>query len=156
MLERVWVYLQVDGTAPGVDLPDWLRTPAVPLQVGYNMPNPIPDLQVDDWGVTCTLSFRRTPHTCRIPWAAIFAFHDGEGGGVVFPEDLPAALIEQAAKELAEAQASEEPGSGPEDTGEAAAAAAVPEPTPAPSTRSQGGQGGGRSGKPRPSHLKLV
>ena len=103
LLERIWVYLQVNGTAPGVDLPDGLRTPAVPLQIGYNMPLPIPDLKIDDWGVTCTLSFRRTPHTCRIPWNAIFAFTDGEGGGVVFPEDIPPVL--QAAIAQAEATA---------------------------------------------------
>ena len=93
-----------NGTAPGVDLPDGLRTPAVPLQIGYNMPLPIPDLRIDDWGVTCTLSFRRTPHTCRIPWNAIFAFTDGEATlqelnaqGDMFPRgESPAAQLADA------------------------------------------------------------
>lgn len=155
LLGRAWVYLQVNGNAPGVDLPDWLRTPSVTLQIGYNMPVPIHDLAVDDWGVTATLSFRRTPHTCRIPWAAIFALADGDGGGILFPEDVPAELQEAiAAAESAAARKSDKsPVTAdlapiPPNTPAPDAAPAAPPPADKPPLL--------KSGKPRPSHLKLV
>jgi stringent starvation protein B len=90
LLQHSWAYLQVDGRVDGVDLPDWLRAPGVTLQIGYDMPVPIPDLAIDDDGVTATLSFRRTPHKCRLPWRAIYAITDAEGRGVMFPDDVPA------------------------------------------------------------------
>jgi hypothetical protein len=90
LLEKSWAFLQVDGRVEGVDLPDWLRAPGVTLQIGYDMPVPIPDLVINEQGVTATLSFRRTPHTCKLPWRSIFAMTDAEGRGVMFPDDVPA------------------------------------------------------------------
>jgi hypothetical protein len=65
------------------------------LQVGRRMAIPIPDLTIDDEGISCTLSFNRSPFWCRIPWSAIYALI-GEGGrGGVWPEDVPPELQQQ-------------------------------------------------------------
>jgi stringent starvation protein B len=88
LLAQDWAYVVVDGRQPGVDLPDWLREPEVTLQIGYDMPLPIPDLAIDDDGVTATLSFQRTPHRCRLPWTAVIAIASSDGRGLRFePSD---------------------------------------------------------------------
>ena len=98
LLGETWPFLHIDGRAAGVDLPEALRGPSVTLQIGYDMPLPIPDLTVDDAGVRCTLSFRRTPHFCIIPWKAIYAFSDVDGRNVVFPDDVPPEVATAQAK----------------------------------------------------------
>jgi hypothetical protein len=50
---------------------------------------PIPDLKVDDDGITCTLSFNRSPFWCKIPWGAIYALVGEDGRGGVWPDDVP-------------------------------------------------------------------
>lgn len=78
------VFLHLDGRAHGVVVPARLRTqPQVVLQVGHNMPVPIPDLRLDHAGVYGTLSFKGVPYTCFVPWDAIFAVvgEDGKAHG---------------------------------------------------------------------------
>ena len=83
-------YLQLDGRTSGVSLPDWLRVdPAVVLELGLELAIPIPDLVVDDFGVRATLSFRREPYSCAIPWTAVYTIADGKGRGALFDEDVP-------------------------------------------------------------------
>jgi stringent starvation protein B len=141
VLGRSWAFLQLDGRAEGVDLPEWLREPSVILQIGYDMPVAIPDLELSENGVTATLSFRRIPHKCIVPWHAIFAITDVEGQGVMFPADVPADLPAAGAPSVA-------PAGQVRSTMEVSP---VSEPRPEPPS-------GGKlkSGKPRPSHLKLV
>jgi hypothetical protein len=59
------------------------------LQVGLNMAIPIPDLKVDEVGISCTLSFNRAPFWCRIPWSSIYALVGEDGRGGVWAEDVP-------------------------------------------------------------------
>jgi stringent starvation protein B len=90
LLARSSVFVQLDGRAEGVELPEWLRgDPQVVLQLGYDLAIPIPDLVVDDDGFSATLSFRRTPHTCKVPWAAVIAIADADGRGALFPPNAP-------------------------------------------------------------------
>ena len=42
------------------------------LQYGHDLPIPIPDLEVDDYGVRATLSFSRTAHLTVVPWSAVY------------------------------------------------------------------------------------
>ncbi|MGC4064486.1 MAG: hypothetical protein QM784_07555 [Polyangiaceae bacterium] len=71
------------------------------LQVGLNMAVPIPDLDVAEPGITCTLSFSRRPFFCSIPWKSVFGLV-GEGGpGLVWPDDVP---VEVAAQVQAQGQ----------------------------------------------------
>lgn len=51
---------------------------SIRLNIGLNMPIPVPDLCVDESGISCTLSFSRTPHYVVIPWSAVEGFMDSE------------------------------------------------------------------------------
>jgi hypothetical protein len=53
------------------------------------MPKPIPDLNVDEEGISCTLSFSNSPHYCFLPWGAVYALIGASGRGMVWPEDVP-------------------------------------------------------------------
>jgi hypothetical protein len=56
---------------------------------------PIPDLTIDEAGISCTLSFNRSPFWCRIPWHAIYALVGEDGRGGVWPEDVPPEIQQQ-------------------------------------------------------------
>jgi stringent starvation protein B len=75
------------------------KQPQLVLQVGLNMPVPIPDLEVNDDGIACTLSFSRTPHYCWIPWTSVFALVGQNNRGMVWPEDVPKEVTAQAAQQ---------------------------------------------------------
>ena len=93
ILERSTAYLQIDGRAAGVVLPEHLRAnPSVILQVGYQMAIPIVDLKLDDEGWRGTLSFARSPFHCQVPWSAVYGVADDEGQALIFREDVPADL----------------------------------------------------------------
>src|SRR6185437_11844797 len=82
------------------------------LQVGMNMPVPIPDLRLDDEGMSCTLSFNRAPFFCVVPWSAVFAMVGEDGRGMVWPDDVPAEVARQAQSRGAEATRKELPKPG--------------------------------------------
>lgn len=71
--EEDFILVVVLPTVPGVKLPDDLLKAAEPvgLNVGYKMAIPIPDLKLDDTGVSGTLSFNRMPFHCTFPWRAV-------------------------------------------------------------------------------------
>ena len=74
LLLRGNLLVHLDPTTPGVVLPDDLgEQDSLVLQLGLDMTVPIPDLHLDDSGIVATLSFTRTPFTCRIPWEAVHA-----------------------------------------------------------------------------------
>src|SRR5450755_4370728 len=84
------VFVHLDPRTPGVEVPTHLaRQPEMVLQIGLDMPIPIPDLRVDDEGVHGTLLFARTPFCVHVPWDAVFAIVDHEGRGKVWPESIP-------------------------------------------------------------------
>jgi len=79
-------------------VPPWFKgQPQLVLQIGLNMPVPIPDLRLDEDGMSCTLSFNRSPFHCVIPWGAVFAMVGDDGRGMVWPDDLPPEVARQAA-----------------------------------------------------------
>jgi hypothetical protein len=97
LLERSSVYVHLDPRRDAVVVPAWLKKqPQLVLQVGLNMPVPIPDLKVDDDGMSCTLSFNRAPFYCVVPWSSVFAMVGDDGRGVVWPDDVPAEVARQA------------------------------------------------------------
>ena len=70
-----------------------LRTSSnVRLDYGYSLVPPIPDLRIDEHGISATLSFNRIPFATFIPWSAIFLIADFAGRGAVWREDLPPEL----------------------------------------------------------------
>src|SRR5260221_8812023 len=97
LLERSSVYVHLDPRQPSVAVPAWFKKqPQLVLQVGMNMPVPIPDLRLDDGGMSCTLSFSRAPFFCVVPWSSVFAIVGDDGRGMVWPDDVPAEVQRQA------------------------------------------------------------
>ena len=96
LLERTSLFVHLDPRRPGVIVPlVFAKQPQLVLQIGLNMAIAIPDLEVNETGISCTLSFNRRPHFCRLPWSAIYALIGQEGGGMVWPEDVPAEVVAQ-------------------------------------------------------------
>lgn len=91
LLARSGVFIYLDPRREGVVVPvGFKKQPELMLQVGLNLAVSIRDLEVDDDGVTCTLSFNRSPFWCRMPWSAIFALvSDEDRRGAVWAEDAP-------------------------------------------------------------------
>jgi len=99
LLERSSVFVYLDPRREGVVTPvGFKRDPKLVLQVGLNMAVAIPDLSFDDKGMSCTLSFARTPFFCIIPWHAVFALTDENGQGIVWPDDVPRELVDAQAQ----------------------------------------------------------
>ncbi len=97
LLERSSIYVHLDPRQPAVVVPvGFKKQPQLVLQVGLNMPVPIPDLHLDDDGISCTLSFNREAFLCVMPWASIFAIVGEDGRGMVWPDDVPAEVARQA------------------------------------------------------------
>jgi len=96
LLERSSVYIHLDPRQTPVVVPPWFKKqPQLVLQVGLNMPVPIPDLRLDDDGMSCTLSFNRAPFFCVVPWSSVFAMVGEDGRGMVWPDDVPVEVARQ-------------------------------------------------------------
>ncbi len=97
LLETSSVYVHLDPRGAGVHVPAWFKKqPQLVLQVGLNMPVPIPDLDVGEEALSCTLSFNRRPEHCWIPWSAIYGLVGEDGRGMIWPEDVPPEVAAQA------------------------------------------------------------
>jgi stringent starvation protein B len=96
LLEQASVFIHLDPRKDGVQVPVGFKKQAqLVLQIGLNMVVKIPDLEVDDEGISCTLSFNRRPHYCHMPWASIYALVDESGRGMVWPDDVPPEVVAQ-------------------------------------------------------------
>ncbi|MDB4976398.1 MAG: Stringent starvation protein [Myxococcaceae bacterium] len=75
------------------------------LQVGLDMPVPIPDLRVDEEGIFGTLSFKGVPFSCFVPWGAVFALVGEDAKGMVWsremPEEIANALVRESKRDAA-------------------------------------------------------
>lgn len=97
LLERASVFVHLDPRGENVVVPPWLKKqPQLVLQIGLNMAVKIPDLEVGEEAVCCTLSFSRRPHYCYVPWGAVYALVGEDGRGMVWPEDIPPEVSSQA------------------------------------------------------------
>src|SRR5262245_18159277 len=111
LLRKGSLFVHLDPRASDVFVPPWLRHQAkLVLQVGYDMPIPIPDLRVDDEGVFGTLSFSRNPFTCAVPWHSVFALVGDEGRGMVWPESMPSEIAAEVEREAMRSKLSGESG----------------------------------------------
>lgn len=91
------IYVHLDPRQTAVSVPAWFKKqPQLVLQIGLNMAIPIPDLRLDDDGMSCTLSFSRTPFYCVVPWTSVFAIVGDDAKGMVWPDDVPAEIARQA------------------------------------------------------------
>ncbi|MGB5365778.1 MAG: hypothetical protein WBN14_05890, partial [Polyangiales bacterium] len=117
--------------------------PQLVLQIGFDMPVPIRDLEVDAEGVYGTLSFNRTPFTCQIPWEAVFALAGDDGRGMVWPDSMPQEITEEIERE-----AGRQPPPVVEERPSLRVLPAVDETESRPSSPPKPGE--------RPSYLKVV
>ena len=100
LLAQGSVFVHLDPRMDTVAVPQWYRSePQLVLQIGFDMPVPIRDLEVDADGVYGTLSFNRTPFTCEIPWEAVFALAGDDGRGMVWPDSMPHEISEEIERE---------------------------------------------------------
>lgn len=96
LLAETSVFVHLDPRSPAVRVPPWFKNqPQLVLQIGLNMAVPIPDLDVNERGIDCTLSFSRRPFPCSIPWTAVFGLVGDNGPGLVWPDDVPAEVAAQ-------------------------------------------------------------
>jgi hypothetical protein len=104
LLEGPSMFVHLDPRQKGVVVPKWFSgKPQLVLQLGLNMAIPIPDLRVEDVGISCTLSFNRAPFWCQLPWEAIYALVGEDGRGMVWPQDVPPEVALQMQKGAAQA-----------------------------------------------------
>lgn len=112
LLLKGTVYVHLDPRIDGVAVPKQFRKDhQLVLQIGLDMPVPIPDLRVDDTGIRATLSFQRTPFACEVPWDSVFALVGEDGKGHIWPESLPAEIRGEIAREAKRRRAEQERGS---------------------------------------------
>jgi stringent starvation protein B len=91
LLREASLFIHLDPRKPEVIVPLHFKKQAqLVLQVGLNMAVPIPDLTVDDEGVSCTLSFNRAPFWCRLPWTAVYALVGEDKRAMIWPDEVPA------------------------------------------------------------------
>lgn len=99
LLERSSVFIHLDPRREDVRVPAWFKKqPQLVLQVGLNMAVRIPDLDVGDEAVSCTLSFSRSPFFCYMPWSSVFALVSEDGKGMLWPNDIPPEVAAQQAE----------------------------------------------------------
>lgn len=108
LLMRGTVFLHLDPRRSDVQAPSWLRNdPQLVLQIGLDMPVPIPDLRVDRRGFSGTLAFDDVSHLCVVSWEAIYAIIGEDGKGLVWPESMPEELTREVRKEQLAGRGSE-------------------------------------------------
>ncbi len=96
LLQGPSLFIHLDPRKTEVMVPAYFKKqPQLVLQVGMNMAIPIPDLKVDDEGVSCTLSFNRRPFWCRLPWSAIYALVGEDMKGMIWPDEVPSEVAAQ-------------------------------------------------------------
>jgi stringent starvation protein B len=126
------MFVHIDPRCEGVEVPKWFKKqPQLVLQLGFNLAVAIPDLNVGDDGISCTLSFNRSPHWCFMPWSAIYALIGEDGRAMIWPDDVPAELAKQLQKPKLSAVPSQPAPSRPDAAGEANEPARKKTPKPA-------------------------
>lgn len=152
LLERSSVHLHLDPRAAGVVVPSgFKKQPQLVLQVGLNMPVPIHDLRLDEAGMSCTLSFNRSPFYCVVPWGSVYAMVGDDGRGMVWPDDVPPEVEQQARGREGEAVAAKKATvkRAPDPDARSREVAIGERPTPEAGTPRQAGAISSKPKKPR-------
>ena len=96
LLQKGDIFVVLDPSRPGVILPEKLMgQESVSLNIGHNMPIPIPDLLLTEIGFAATLSFGGVPFTVTVPWWAVYCVYDRNRRGQQWPEQMPASVRAQ-------------------------------------------------------------
>ena len=119
LLQGPSLFIHLDPRKPEVIVPLHFKKQAqLVLQVGLNMAVPIPDLRVDDEGVTCTLSFNRSPFWCRLPWTAVYALVGEDKRGMIWPDEVPAEVESAQRQKPQESQSGSQGAAGGKSRGQ--------------------------------------
>lgn len=116
LLERGPVLVHIDARSEIVDVPERFRgDPKLVLRFGYGLSPAITDLEVDDAGISGTLTFGGVPHHCILPWPAVYAaVSESDQRGMVWPDDVPPVVLDQMRAE--EERAPGQDGAGAADS----------------------------------------
>lgn len=91
------LYVHLDPRGDEVRVPaSFKKQPQLVLQVGLNMAVAIPDLDIGDAALSCTLSFNRRPEYCYVPWGAVFGLVGEDQRGMIWPDSVPKEVAAQA------------------------------------------------------------
>ncbi len=93
VLEASALFIELDARKPGVVVPPGYQIGRLVLSVGYDMPQPIPDLVVNAEGVTGQLLFKGHRFAVRLPWEAVYGFQSPTGDLWRWAEDVPPDVI---------------------------------------------------------------
>jgi hypothetical protein len=138
LLEESSMFIHLDPRRPDVSVPrGFLSQAQLVLQVGLNMAIPIPDLKVDDFGISCTLSFNRSPFWCQLPWTAIYALVGEDGRGGVWADDVPPEIQLQGPKQKQPAAKRQRPRLAAVGGNEAPSSSRGDEPAPTPTAAAE-------------------
>ena len=127
------------------------------------MPVPIRDLNLDDEGMTCTLSFNRSPFFCIVPWTSVYAVVGcDDGRGMIWPDDVPPEVAQQQARAVETPERRDAPRGVPAPERAAAEAPKAKRPrkrpvsaTQSPLLRARGAETGRRK-RELPPYLRVV
>jgi stringent starvation protein B len=93
MLDLGKVMLHLDARRFGVDVPDDHRDQHH-LRLDFSYRFRLDVFQVNERGVTASLSFKGRNYLCKIPWTAVFGMYGHVNGQfLLWPEDAPAELL---------------------------------------------------------------
>lgn len=97
------ILVHIDARAEEVHVPEsFSADPRLVLRFGYDLSPPIADLEITDEALSGTLTFGGVPFTCVLPWSAVYAVvSEADQKGMVWPDDVPTAAIDQEPTELA-------------------------------------------------------
>ena len=100
MMGRGPVMLRIDARRDDVLVPDRFRKDAsLMLRFGFGLVPPIAGLELDDYCISGTLKFGDELYTCGVPWTAVYAACVvGDPEGIVWPEDVPRDVLENASQ----------------------------------------------------------
>ena len=154
LLEGPSVFVHLDPRREGVTVPNWFKNqPQLVLQIGMNMAVPVVDLVINDDGISCTLSFNRSPHWCHLPWSAIYALIGEDGRAMIWPEDVPPELAAQLERAKLKPAGTKKPRkrAKPKPAPVAAVKAATEEPSDKPAKEANG-----TTKRPLPPYLRVI
>ncbi len=96
LLDRGMVMIHLDARRRGVRVPPaHADNPALALNLSFRFG--IPDLEIDEDGVSASLSFSGTRFHCNLPWSALFAMRSHTDDTFhVWSADIPEELLVRA------------------------------------------------------------
>ena len=95
LLEQGLTMLHMDARAIGVDVPRQYQDDAH-LRLNFSYRFQLDTFEIDEKGIVASLSFGGVPHTCQIPWTAVFAMtQQTSGASRVWAMDIPIELVQE-------------------------------------------------------------